>query len=259
MKQPSSINSIFKTFRLVEIFHEPNFEYSLTEISKKVNITIGSAQRITNSLIAIGYLVKDKKTKKFRLTPKWLPIGFGVLAGLEIRNAALPHLKRLYKETGETVSLVLRDGDEVIYIERLITPDLLGMTVRVGIRRPMYPNSMGKAILAFLPDDEKNAILERLALNNKGKESFNEAEIKLELDKIKRQGYAINKVQSSGGALAISVPILNYKGKAFAGINIGMSSNSPPDNKKFKEFVQLLMNTGRAISAAIGYRDFLEE
>lgn len=61
---------------------------------------LGSAQRITNSLITIGYLAKDKKTKKFRLTPKWLSIGFGILAGLEIRKIALPHLKH-WRTTGQ--------------------------------------------------------------------------------------------------------------------------------------------------------------
>jgi IclR family transcriptional regulator, KDG regulon repressor len=255
-----SINSIFKTFRLIEIFTEPNFEYSLTEITKKLKISMGSAQRITNSLITIGYLAKDKKTKKFRLTPKWLPIGFGILAGLEIRRIALPHLKHLYKETGETISLVVRDGDEVIYVERLITQNLIGFNIRAGLRRPMYPNSMGKAILAFLPDDERNEILNRAVFNNGGqKQSLNKKEIIQELNKIKQQGYAVNRVQYSGGALAISVPILNHKGRAIAGINIGTPSNAPPDKKKFKEYVQLLMNTGEAISSEIGYIDYMGE
>ena len=125
----------------MKFFPEPNFEYSLTQITKKLKISIGSAQRITNSLITIGYLAKDKKTKKFRLTPKWLPIGFGI----------------------------------------------------------------------------------------------------------------------RGGALAISVPILNHNGRAIAGINIGTPSNAPPDEKKFKEYVQLLMNTGAAISSEIGYMDYMGE
>jgi DNA-binding IclR family transcriptional regulator len=253
----NSINSIFKTFRLIEIFSEPNYEYSLTEIKKKLEISMGSVQRITNSLTALGYLVKDKKSKKFRLTPKWLPIGFGILAGLEIRKIALPHLKQLYKETGETVSLVVRDGDDVIYLERLITQDLIGFNIRAGLRRPMYPNSMGKAILAFLPADEQEEILRRSVFNNREqKQALNKKEIIQELNQIKQQGYAVNQVQYSGGALAISVPILNHKGKAIGGINIGTPSNNPPNEKKFREFVQLLMNTGRTISSEIGYIDY---
>ena len=161
----NSINSLFKAFRVIEIFSEPNYEFNLTEIKNKLKISMGSVQRITNSLIALGYLSKDKKTKKFRLTPKWLPIGFGILAGSEIRKIALPHLKQLYKETGETVSLVVRDGDDVIYLERLITQDLIGFNIRAGLRRPMYPNSMGKAILAFLAEEERNEIIRRTVVN----------------------------------------------------------------------------------------------
>jgi DNA-binding IclR family transcriptional regulator len=260
MIKAPSINSIFKAFRLIEIFNEPNYEYSLTEFTKKLNISMGSAQRITNSLAAIGYLAKDTKTKKFRLTPKWLPIGFGILAGLEIRRIALPHLKQLYKETGETISLVVRDGDEVIYIERLITQDLIGFNIRAGLRRTMYPNSMGKAILAFLPDEERKEILQRTLFNNKSlRGPLDKKEIMNEFLEIKEKGFAVNQVQYTGGALAISVPILNHKGKPIASINIGTSSNKPADDKKFKKYVQLLLNTGRTISSEIGYMEYVGE
>ncbi|MBA3030945.1 MAG: IclR family transcriptional regulator [Desulfobacterium sp.] len=254
----NSIHSIFKAFRLIELFGAPNYEYSLSEINKKLEISMGSVQRITNSLMELGYLVKDKKTKKFRLSPKWLPIGFGILAGLEIRKVALPHMKQLYLETGETISLVIRDGEDVIYVERLITQDLIGFNIRAGLRRPMYPNSMGKAILAFLPADEQEEVLQRMNIDA-GEQALNIKEIIAELDRIKQQGYAINQVRSSIGALAISVPILNRKGDPVAGINIGTPSNHPLDEKKFQKYFQLLMNTGRTISSELGFIDYQGE
>ena len=256
----NSINSIFKAFRLIELFREPNYEFTLSEISNKLKISMGSVQRITNSLIKIGYLVKDKKTKKYRLTPKWLPIGFGILAGLEIRKVALPHMKQLYRETGETISLVIRDGDDVIYVERLITQDLIGFNIRAGLRRPMYPNSMGKAILAFLSADEQEEILNRICFDTGDREQpFNKKDITSELNRIKQQGYALNQVRTSVGALAISVPILNHKGFPIGGINIGTPSNNPLDENKFQKYVQLLMTAGRTISSEIGYFDYREE
>jgi len=258
MKNPTSINSIFKAFRLIELYQEPNAEFTLTELTKKVNLSIGAAQRITNSLIILGYLAKDKKTKKYRLTPKWLPIGFNVLASLEIRKLALPHLKQLYKQTGATVSLAVRHGDDVIYLERLITQDLIGFNIRAGLKRPMYPNSMGKAILAFMAEEERDEIIGRSVFKNKEAMDSGEKDgIIKELDQIKEQGYAVNKVQYSGGALAISVPILNHKGVPIAGINIGTPADHPPDKKKFNEYVQLLIRTGRAISSEIGYMDYM--
>ena len=65
MKKPSTVNTVFKAFRLIELFVEPNAEFSLTEISRKLDISIGAVQRITNSLMDIGYLAKDAKTKKY--------------------------------------------------------------------------------------------------------------------------------------------------------------------------------------------------
>ncbi|MBN1664515.1 MAG: IclR family transcriptional regulator [Deltaproteobacteria bacterium] len=260
VKKPSSINSVFKTFRLIEILSVPNAEYSLTEVTKKLDLSIGATQRITNSLISIGYLSKDKKTKKFRLTPKWLSVGFGILAGLEIRKIALPHLKQLYRETGGTVSFVIRDGDEVVYIERLTTQELLGFNIRAGLKRPMYLNSMGRAILAFLPEEEQDEILKRTVNgNDNANGSLDEVKLKEELRKIRQSGYAVNRVNYSGGATAVSVPIFNQKGKPIAGINIGMPPKSAEDDEYFQKRVDLLMKTGGAISSEIGYMDYMEE
>ncbi|MBN1381029.1 MAG: IclR family transcriptional regulator [Deltaproteobacteria bacterium] len=260
MKKSSSINSVFKTFRLIDILSVPNAEYSLTEITKRLDLSIGAAQRITNSLMQIGYLAKDKKTKKYRLTPKWLSVGFGILAGMEIRKIALPHLKQLYKETGQTVSFVIRDGDEVIYIERLTTQDLIGFNIRTGLKRPMYMNSMGRAILAYLPVDDQAEILKRtISTNGNAKGSLKRDKMEAELKKIKQMGYAINRVSYSGGAMAVSVPIFNQKGKPIAGINIGMPPKTSPEDEHFHKMVEMLMKTGRTISSEIGYMDDMEE
>lgn len=259
-KKPSSINSIFKAFRLIEILSVPNAEYSLTEITKKLNLSIGATQRITNSLISIGYLSKDKKTKKYRLTTKWLSLGFGILASLDIRKIALPHLKELYKETGGTVSFVIREGDEVIYIERLTTQDMIGFNIRAGLRRPLYLNSMGRAILAFLPEEEQSDILNRtITASGRNDGSLNADLMKTELSKVRRTGYAINKVSYRGGAMAVSVPIFNQKGRPIAGINISMPPDSAENDENFRKRVELLIKTGRNISAEIGYMDHMDE
>ena len=260
MGKSTSINSVFKTFRLIESLREPNSEYSLTEITKKLDLSIGSAQRITNSLITLGYLAKDKKTKKYRLTPKWLPIGFGVAASSAIRRIALPYLKQLYKETGQSISLVMRDKDEVIYLDRLIAPDLVRFNIRAGLRMPMYSNSMGKAILAFLPYDERDVIVQKTVLNNNpGQEPVDEAEIKQELDIIRLRGYVVHRVQFTGGALAIAAPILNHKGIAIAGFNIGMPPDTSMSDSTFDKNIKLLLHTSEDISSEIGYLGYMED
>ncbi len=260
MNKPPTINSIIKTFHLIESLREPHSEYTITEFSKKLNLSVGSVQRITNTLILLGYLFKSKRTKKYRLTPKWLPIGFGVLASLEIRRIALPHLKQLYKDSEGTACLGLRDGDEVIYIERLLTPHLIGFNIRPGLRRPLYPNSMGKAILAFLPDDQQIKALNRiLSAKRSANESFDKNEIIKELKQTKQRGFAINRVQYSGGALAIAAPVFDHQGQVIAAINIGMPPNTTPNNKKFKTNAQLLVRAGEAISSELGYVGYTGE
>jgi DNA-binding IclR family transcriptional regulator len=253
-KNVPTINVVFKTFRLIELLCEPTSEYSMTEFSKELDMSVGSIQRITNSLISLGYLAKDPKTKKYRLTKRWLPIGFSILAGLEIRKIALPHLKQLYKETSQTVSLALRDDSEVIYVERLLTPHLIGFNIRPGLKRPMYPNSIGRAILAFLPKQEKDKLIDRtIEMSKSTQKPLDRSEIEAKLAQIKQAGYTVHRVQFSGGALAVAVPIFDHLGAPIAGINIGMPPNIAPDNDIFQTNIQLLKKAGEAISSELGF------
>ena len=124
----------------------------------------------------------------------------------------------------------------------------------------MHLNSMGRAMLAFLPEDEQNEILNRAAsVTGNRDESLNVEEMKADLMKIKKMGYAVNRVSYSGGALAVSVPIFNQKGRPIAGINIGMPSNTAEDGEYFLKRLDWLMKTGATVSSEIGYMDNMDE
>jgi len=166
----------------------------------------------------------------------------------------LPYLKKLHEEINETISLAVRDGDEVLYIERIFTSHLIPYNIRPGLKRPLYPNSMGKAILAFLSNGEREEILNRLAFNkNTSKVTIDKKRIESELNKIKKIEYTVSRNKYGSGIIAIAVPIFNREGVAFAGMNISIPANHCSNDKIFNNYLKLLIETGKFVSMDLGY------
>ena len=136
MRNTLLINSIVNGFRLLECFAESQSRLTLMELVRKLNISVGSAQRITHTLMILEYLYKDPKTKTFQLTPKILSLGFAFLEHSGLREIVLPYLKKLNEITNETVNLAMLDGDEIVYIERVQTSHFITTNIRPGSRRP---------------------------------------------------------------------------------------------------------------------------
>lgn len=257
MKDFLIINSIVKAFRLVNCFCGTSHEHTQTELAIQMNISPGSAQRITHTLLSLGYLAKDTNTKKYRLSPKWLLIGFAFLDQIDLTKIARPHLTELNELTKEDVNLAIRDGDEVLYIEKLQTEYEVLTKARPGLRRPIRGNSMGRAILAFVGDEEREKILNRILPGNDESNTIMERKkFENELKKIRKSGYAVIRTTGfGGGVFSIAVPIFNHEGVAFASMNISTPVNRVSKNKIYKEYLPRLIEKGKLVSLELGYAD----
>lgn len=254
MKSNLTINSVVKAFRLLECFREEKSTYTLTELTRELHITTGTAQRITHTLTSLGYLQRDPQTKAFQLTSKWLSFGYAFMKNLNLREIVQPHLKELNRETNETVNLAVMDGDEITYVERYQTSHFITTNIRAGARRPAFCSSIGKAILAFMEPARRKDYFERVSFKKyTPKTIITRKELREELQKIKNQGYAENNSELSDELFAIAVPLLNEKGYAVGGINIVIPRTRISDEKIKKEFIPSLLEKGRKISSELGY------
>ena len=255
MKDLLIINSIVKAFRLLECFHGFNSksQFTLTELVKHLDITMGTAQRLTHTLEALGYLYKDPKTKGFQLTSKWLSLAYSYLSHLDLREISRPYLRELNQETNETVNLAVLEDDEIVYIERVQTSHYITTNIRPGARRPSVCTSIGKAILAFLAEDEREEILNRVSFKRYTSKTIVEKDkLRIELNKIRERGYAENNSELSEDLFAIAVPLLDDIGLAVAGINIVIPITRVSKGKIYKEYLPSLIQKGKRISAALG-------
>ncbi len=258
MEVPSTLLTVRKAFRLLELIAESKSGCTLTELARGMRISMGSTQRLANTLLALNYLYKEPKTKTLRLTPKIFQFGFAFLHQSEIREIALPYIRRLNEDLDEIVNLGILFNDlEIVYVERIDKTSGVKLTtnLRVGSRRDIHINSIGKVILAFLPEGDRRSILEHLFRSEPALNDLSSREkLVKQLQQIHRLGYSANKSELFQDILALAVPVLNHQGLPVAGINIVLPRIIPLKEIKAK-YIPRLIETGKDISKALGHQD----
>lgn len=250
--------SLAKAFRVLELLSESDSGLTLTELVSRLGISMGAAQRITNTLVDLGYLQREPLTKLIRLTPKFLIFNSGYFSQTEIRHIVFPYMQRLNEQLDEVVNLgVMINDKEIIYVDRVDKiSHIITTSFRIGDRRPIHINSIGRVIMAFLPESDSQKILDAISFDQRPTKSFrNKTDLMKELEKIRRQGYSAGTSESFDDIYALAIPVLDYQRKAIAGINIviPMSRLSMDDIRT--RYIPLLMETAREISRALGHTD----
>ena len=240
MKHASSpkntVQSLAKGLRVLEAFSATETTFTLTEIANRTGLDSGTAYRMVNTLVSLGYLQKVNSTRKFRLSLKVLDLGFNAIARTDMRTVARPILRSLVGEIVEAASLAALDGAEMVYLERVQAGlARLGVDVRIGTRLPAYYTAMGHAVLAFLPDNVVQRVLgmqARIKLTPNTPVTI--AEINRRLAQVRKQGYAIADPKVIVGLRVLAVPVLDLDDQSIAAI----SAAAPAMNISLKQFIQ---------------------
>ena len=253
MKNELALKTVVKTFKVIELMCENRYECTLTELAKNLQFSLGTIQRITGTLLKLGYIQRESHSKNLRLTSKWLRIGFASLNQLNLRKIAISYLKKLNEKTNETVSLAVLDKDDLIYIERFQSSHHVTTNIRPGDRRPLYCTSIGKAILAFQTESDIKEIMGRIELTKyTSKTIIDKKKLLNELSKIKKKGFAENLGEITSDLYGMAVPIFNDVGIAVAGVNVVIPKLRFSKNKFYKLYLPSLIETGRLISKELG-------
>jgi len=188
---------------------------------KTNNLPKSSAHRILNLLVNMGYLVFDQNTKKFRGSLKIAKLGALVIENIDLRIVARPYLQRLHEVTGHTCHLGIINGTRGVYLDK-IEPRTYGIRLfsEIGKDFPLHCTAMGKTLLAFSEPALKSQILA-------GKlDSFTEYTITDptilddELEKIRKNGYAIDREEITRGIVCVAAPIINHRKEVVASVSV---------------------------------------
>jgi IclR family pca regulon transcriptional regulator len=249
-----AIESLKRGLSVLSLFTRDSSELSLTEIANSADLNMTTSLRIASTLEGAGYLQRDPDTKRYRPSLKVLQLGFSAVRSLDVRQVARPHLERLSRETGETVSHSALDGLEVIYVDRIRNRRIVGVILGIGSRLPAHCTSMGKAMLAFRPEDELNELLRGAELSACTANTKTTVEaLSEDLERVRRQGYSTNNEELAIGLRAVAAPVWGEGGQVVAAINISGSTETISRKRLRQELAPQVMETASHISQALGH------
>lgn len=248
------VQSVDRALTILDVLSDFEDGLGITEISGKINLHKSTVYRLLSTLIYKGYVEQDEATNKYRLTLKLFELGNKRMEKSDILIVARSYLKELVEKTNEVVHLVILEGNEIVYIDKVECDKTIRMYSRIGKRSPVYCTGVGKAILAYLPEEKIDKIWEQSVINKHTENTITDLkEMKEHLQQIREKKYAIDAQEHEMGVTCVGAPIFNYKGEVFAAISVsGPSTRIEEDN--IDELAKLIIEYSEKISRELGYK-----
>jgi IclR family pca regulon transcriptional regulator len=231
----------------------------VSELSRGLDLSRSTAHRYVATLTKLGYLQQDPQSKRYRLGPKVLDLGFSAINSMDLREIAAPHLRQLSDATEHTVNLAILDGTDVVYIERCRTARPgqreIDLNLHVGARLPAYCTAMGKAILAYLPEQRVEKIVAGVDFAPRGPNTVTDAaSFRAELRKVRAAGIAVNDEELAYGLRSIAAPIHSHSGEVLAAVNLAVHRTMVSMDELLARFGPAVVRCARDISLGMGHR-----
>ncbi len=219
-----------------------------SDISRRLGIPKSSASYILRTLERRGYLRREAESGKYRLGLKVLSLGRDVLAGLDVKEVALPVLRALVERTRLTAHLAVLDHGEAVYIEKVDAPGFIKMDTWVGRRMDVHSTSVGKALVAHLPKAEVEALVHQHGLKKRTPKTIAGLNrFVAELDKVRAQGYAVDDEENSLGARCVGAPVFGVLGTVEAAVGVS-GTTTQVDASNLPKIAELVKEAARKIS-----------
>ncbi|WP_083024939.1 IclR family transcriptional regulator domain-containing protein [Vreelandella lionensis] len=245
------VSALASGLDIIMAFDNAHPRMTLSEVAERTGMNRAKARRCLLTLHALGYVYKEQRY--FELAPKVLQLGYSYLASNNHRSVIQKFLERITAQCGESSSLGVLDGDEVIYLARSSAPHrLMAITLSVGTRLPAAHTSMGRVLLAQLSNQELDTYLNNLPLKRyTDKTIIDTLTLKNCIKKVRKQGYAIVDQELDSGLRSLAVPAFDANGKLLGAINISTNAIRVNISTLLKTYLPILQETASEIRTSI--------
>ncbi len=246
--------SLERALQILNAFDNEQAALTLAQLAAALNLPRATVLRLCSTLVKYNFLRQDPESKRYSLGLRLFELGSIVLNSFSLRKLASYHLIQLQVRLGKTVFLGVLDNDDLLYIDKKEDPrNPIRFTSEVGRRRPPTWGMVGPAIIAYLPDDEIERLLERRPPAPTAKKSrLSTQEYLAWFHEIREKGFAIDEETAMDGISGIGAPIHDSTGRVIAAIGVAFISSSE-DAKSVKRMLKEALATARNISAELGY------
>jgi DNA-binding IclR family transcriptional regulator len=254
VNQESPSVAVERALAMLEAVAQEPDGLSNAEISRKLQIPKSSASYILRTLETQGYLNRDEESNKYRVGLKVLSLSRGALSGIDVREVALPVMRHLMEKTNLTCHLAIIDGPDAVYIEKVEPTGFIRMDTWVGRRMRVHATSVGKALVAYIPQERLEKILAERGMEKRTAKTLTTLpKLMKELEKVRAQGYAVDDEENNMGARCLGAPVFNQQGVIEAAV--GLSGTTQQVNAQtMPSIVEKLKDAARHISMQLGYR-----
>jgi len=217
------VASLAKGLRVIEAFNAGSPRLSITDVARDSGLDRATARRCLLTLHKVGYA--DYDGKYFSLAPRALRLGLSALGSMPLPQIVQPWLDQLSEVIEQSCSVSILEGNEIVYIARAAQRRVISIGLMPGSRLPVHCTSMGRALLAAMPENQARSILENLDLSPRTPNSLADIDsLMVEIARVREQGFALVNQEVELGLISISVPILNGRGDTVAALNTGFAA-----------------------------------
>ncbi len=250
-----TIQSLVRGLAVIRAFDAEHPALTLSDVARRAGITRAAAGRFLRTLEQLGYVRGSAGTgvgRTFALTPRVLEFGFSYLSALSIPEIAQPHLERLSREVDESVSAAVLDGGDIAYIARVPTRRIMSVRITIGTRFPAFATSMGRVLLAGMPDAARDELLAASALPPLTDRTVTDlGELQAELDRVRAQGWALVDGELEPGLRSVAVPLHDRRGDVAAAVNVSTSATRDSVDRIVERHLPPLLRTAAAIDTEL--------
>ncbi|WP_304307911.1 IclR family transcriptional regulator C-terminal domain-containing protein [Pseudacidovorax intermedius] len=218
------VQSFARGLQVIRSFSASAPRQTLSEVAAASGLTRAGARRILLTLQTLGYVESDGRF--FSLTARILDLGFAYLSSMPIWNRAEPVMESLVAQVKESCSAAVLEGTDVVYVMRVPTHKIMRINVGIGSRLPAYCTSMGRVLLAALPEDELQGRLAASPVAPLTRHTLTDPEaIAARIAQARRQGWCLVNQELEEGLISIAAPVRDRAGRVLAALNISGQAN----------------------------------
>lgn len=250
MNKTDIISSLAKGLHVLEAFGSERPRLSISQVSEATGLDRATARRCLLTLHQFGYAHHDGKF--FTLTPRVLRLGVGALAALPLAQVVQPWLEQLSEKLGQSTSVAILDETEIVYLARAAQRKVMSIGLMPGSRLPAHCTSLGRVLLAALPEKEARAIVMRSNLAPRTSFSLTDPEeIFGRIEAARADGYALIDQEVETGLRSIAVPIYSARGRVVGALNTGVSTTAVSVDDLLSIFLPALLKVQGALRSVL--------
>lgn len=248
-----TIGSLERGMRILEILAKRGEFMGVTDLARILDLDKSNVYRLLSTLKSKGYVEQSLETKKYTIGVKMVALGARILRNNDLYSQAKPIMKNMLRVTSETVHLAMLMDNQAVYIAQELSPKVISINTEIGQREPLHCTAVGKALVAFLPDEQLDAIIQELDFARHTARTITSPEMfKAHCLEIRERGYAVDNEELYKGVRCIGAPIRGYGGTVLASLGI-----SGPSTRLWKDRIlslaEIVVEYAQEVSARLGY------